>query len=172
MNKKRFILTIIKINIAILFLIQFAGQVSAIGAILDFSEEPTYECYRANDKGYYYHINFKIKNSADEYSCPIDIRIYEEDMKAASNESSSLGVVFAPNEEKTFTIEWATLYNEKEIEIKFAPSNLNNITNNNYGSTSLNVIYGESTSKDTPGFSIIILMIAFLIYLFVKKIKK
>jgi len=171
MKPDRIVLILVFVNIFLLVLMPLSKQVSADEAKLDFVGNPTYELYKTNNAGYYYYVYTTIKNSASVSSCPINIRIYEDGRASVTNESSCLGVIFEPNEEKTFTIEWMTPYQEKQIEIRFIPSNIDNITKNNMGNTTFNVIYNsKSTSDDsTPGFSLLIIVLALIIIINMKK---
>ena len=172
MNIKKIGLFLISISIAVIFIGVVSENVKADNAKLDFTTEPTYMCYKSNEKGYYYKIFVTIENSGDVSSCPMNIRIYEDGMRAATNETSCRGVIFNPNEEKKFTIEWMTPYPEKQIEIKFMPSNSINITKTNVGSTKLNVIYNdENNENNTPGFEICVLLISIILLIYIKKEK-
>jgi len=174
MRLGKIVLFLVFVNIFLLVLTPLSKQVSANGAKLDFVEKPTYKCYKTTDAGYYYNVFTTIKNSAAVSSCPIDIRIYENGKASATNESSCLGVIFEPHEEKTFTIQWMTPYQEKQVEMRFIPSDIDNITKYNIGNTTFNVIYNsKSTNSDnTPGFSFLILILIIGIIAIINKKKR
>jgi len=81
-----------------------------------------------------------------------------------------------PNEEKTFVFEnWPTsLSGDIALNISFKPSSPNVLlTEDNSGSYIYSLHIGDdSTTTSTPGFEVLIVLIAILAFLFTKQIKK
>ncbi len=171
MKFRKIILLLILVSIIVIMLNHYSETVTADDSKLDFSKDPTYELIKAEDNKYYYNVYVSVKNTAEVSSSPIDIRIYEDDRKSSTNTDTCLGVIFGPNEEKDFTIEWSTPYKQRQIEIKYTPSNPDNNTKFNQGSTTLDVIYEPANQNGTPGFSLMIFFISIIVLSYFKKIK-
>jgi hypothetical protein len=143
--------------------------VSADTAKVEILGEPTYECYKVTSSGYYYHINVTFYNSGSENSDSIDIEILENNKVACSSEEST-GVIFQPNERKTFTFNWSTVSKSKTLEIVYNPSspNIQSITGVNSGSKLININYDVDNNENvTPGFEFLFVIISIIFYIII-----
>jgi len=124
-----------------------------------------------------YRITAVLRNTGDTDSVNITVKL--KDPQPGLNatlvfqpQSSSL----KPNEEKTFVFEnWPTsLSGDIALNVSFQPSSPNVLLSEyNSGSYTYVLHTGEnSTTKSTPGFEILIVLIAVLAFLFTKKIRE
>ena len=136
---------------------------------LDFVSKPTYSCYKQESRKYYYHITVEIINNGDEPSDPTDIKIIE-DGNSASWPDECHGVVFAPGEQKTFTLDWCTSLSVKSVVIKYMPSDAGTLEDEyNSGSETITISYNPNEdNKESPGFefmvTLFVMMVIFMIF--------
>ena len=110
-----------------------------------------------------------ISNTGDAKSCPIDIKLLEDGYTTVWPDNCR-NVTFEPGEQKTFTFDWPTFSANDDVEIKFQASDPPNITEDNSGITTVNVIYKVSDdSQGTPGFVFLSLLISLFVILLIKK---
>ena len=154
----------------------FANNVLAKdnGYDLDFVGEPEYELVNEVTKGgkvigWSYKINVKIQNTGDTQSPETIVNVTDDEGITISKTTT-----IDPGETKTIVFNWSTLSSKDQIiQTSFYPSNIDSShTQYNSGSTSFNMLIGgedEVTATSTPGFEFLILVLAAIGMVLLKK---
>lgn len=147
------------------------------GSDLDIVGEPEYELINkitrdGNVIGWSYKINVKIKNNGDRQSEETVVRLTDED-----DVSLSKTLKIDAGETENILFNWSAISNkDQNIEISFFPSNKDKAhTNYNSGSTTFTIIIGDSdgvAGTSTPGFELILTVLAVIIVIFYSNKKK
>lgn len=168
----RKVILLLSIMMCMFLISVLCGSVSAEQSYVEMEGEPTYYCYHYDTSPsiYYYFINVTFYNSGDEASKEIDFKIFEDEKQSIAPEECQ-NVVFTAGESKDFTFNWSTALAVKTIEIKWAPSSLNELeTIYNSGSKNLTIIHDSvKDTNDTPGFEIPVVVLALCILFYIRR---
>ena len=116
-----------------------------------------------------YEINVTLLNSGINSSEELIVNLTDEE-----NFSLSKKIILNQNETKVVSFTWSTLLiKNQQIIVSFYPSNLDTDWNQyNHGSKTFTIYIADEKDKNTtnsPGFEIIFVIIAILIFIFLLK---
>lgn len=147
-------------------------------AVMQFEKEPTYE-FISEEKnsegqiiGRRYEIYMYLKNTGDEKTVDLVVNLSDEEETPGLKNYT----YFEPGESKTITFGWSTRFiRDQTLNIKYYPENLGaERTNNNSGETTLTIVMGDvggQTTTETPGFDLLIMIVAIILLIIAGKKK-
>jgi len=142
---------------------------------VSFADEPTielnHEIVTNNEvKGRVFFVNVSLENTGNIASDELTVNLTDEEGFTLSKTTT-----VSASEIKTISFTWSTVYlSDQTLHISFYPSDLNKATTQyNHGVTTISVSEEktEDSNSNTPGFEIMLLIVAFIFIIENKKRK-
>jgi hypothetical protein len=150
----------------IILLSSFHSENVIAAAKIEAIEGPTFYLYEFSEKPaiYRYYINLTLKNSGDENSESIKIRIYENDQPTLAPIEMVDPVIIPSGDSLDVNFDWVTSSAFIPIEIRWFPSDLNaKADDTNSGIISLEINAFSNDENGSPGFELLFAIFAIII---------